>query len=88
MNNQHLYSIIHEILTEWNPIGVPDYIADEEYEDYIPSLLQAIHSEEQLEKELLYILKHIGFSNSVIRKQKVQQDIKDIAKRIYKNRLE
>ena len=33
MNNQRLYSFIHEVLKEWNPIGVPEYITDAEYEN-------------------------------------------------------
>ena len=83
MNNQHLYNFVREILKEWNPIGVPVEIADEEYEDYIPSILQISHNEEQIEKELVSVLKHIGFHKSIIHKKEVQQNIKDIAKKIY-----
>ena len=40
MKNQTLSKIIQKILEEWNPIGVPDEIADVEYLDYIPCLIQ------------------------------------------------
>ena len=44
MKNQRLYSLIHDVLKEWNPIGVPEYITDAEYENYIPSLALVIHN--------------------------------------------
>jgi hypothetical protein len=55
MKNQRLYSFIHDVLKEWNPIGVPEYITDAEYENYIPSLALVIHNKELIEKELVAI---------------------------------
>ncbi len=39
---------INLVLTEWNPIGVPDYIATEEYKSYIPLILQSIENRQEL----------------------------------------
>jgi hypothetical protein len=84
MKNQRLYSFIHDVLKEWNPIGVPEYITDAEYENYIPSLALVIHNKELIEKELVAILEQMGFRSEIIQKKEVQQDVKDIAKRLWK----
>jgi hypothetical protein len=39
---------INLVLTEWNPIGVPDAIATEEYRSYIPLILQSIENQQRL----------------------------------------
>jgi hypothetical protein len=39
---------INLVLTEWNPIGVPDDIAKEEYKSYIPLILQSIDDRKRL----------------------------------------
>ena len=85
MKNQRLYSFIHDVLKEWNPIGVPEYITDAEYENYIPSLALVIHNKELIEKELVAILEQMGFRSEIIQKKEVQQDVKDIAKRLWKH---
>ena len=88
MKNQRLYSFIHEVLKEWNPIGVPEYITDAEYENYIPSLALVIHSKELIEKELVTILEQMGFRSEIIQKKELQLDIKDIAKRLWEYGLQ
>lgn len=88
MKNQRLYSFIHDVLKEWNPIGVPEYITDAEYENYIPSLALVIHNKELIEKELVAILEQMGFRSEIIQKKEVQQDVKDIAKRLWKYGLQ
>jgi len=47
---------INDILTEWNPIGVPESIATEEYKGYVPLILKSIGSQKQLINCLEYIL--------------------------------
>ena len=54
-----------------------------EYENYIPSLALVIHSKELIEKELVTILEQMGFRSEIIQKKEVQQDVKDIAKRLW-----
>jgi hypothetical protein len=39
---------INHVLADWNPIGVPDDIAREEYKDYLPLILQSIEDRQQL----------------------------------------
>ena len=45
--------------------------------------IQVLKTTQQIEKELVSVLKHIGFHKSIIHKKEVQQNIKDIAKKIY-----
>lgn len=83
MENQKIYDFIQKILEEWNPIGVPEYIADVEYLDYIPLLIKNAHDEKNLEKQLVTILKYMGFNNNYIHRKMVQKEIKEIASKIY-----
>jgi hypothetical protein len=39
---------INCILAEWNPIGVPKNIANEEYKGYISLIIQSVESREKL----------------------------------------
>ncbi len=36
----HEHYLVNQILAEWNPIGVPEGIADSEYTMYVPNMLQ------------------------------------------------
>ena len=45
--NRNLESL-NNILTEWNPIGVPKSIAIEEYKSYIPLIIQSIGNQQEL----------------------------------------
>ncbi|MEC5395514.1 hypothetical protein [Bergeyella sp. RCAD1439] len=47
---------INRVLADWNPIGVPEDIAIDEYKGYIPLILESIKSQEQLVKCLEDIL--------------------------------
>lgn len=47
---------INRVLVDWNPIGVPENIATEEYKGYIPLILQSIESRQQLMNCLVDIL--------------------------------
>jgi hypothetical protein len=35
------YNKINQILSEWNPLSIDHYIANEEYKDYIPLIYDA-----------------------------------------------
>ena len=39
---------INKILTEWNPLGVPEYIADVEYIDYVPVIMNNMDNVQSL----------------------------------------
>lgn len=52
---------INAILTKWNPIGVPEFIASDEYTDCIPILMRYSSSLEAMEAGVYYVLdKYIG----------------------------
>jgi hypothetical protein len=51
-----VFENINRVLAIWNPIGVDDYMALEEYKAYIPSLLKAIEDKQKLKKCLEEII--------------------------------
>ena len=46
---------INAILTKWNPIGVPEFIASDEYTDCIPILMRYSSSLEAMEAGVYYL---------------------------------
>lgn len=42
------YQKINEILKEWNPIGVPESVASDEYSSYIPQIIERINNNDRL----------------------------------------
>jgi hypothetical protein len=83
MEKQRLYVTIADILEKWNPIGVPDYIANEEYKDYVPAIANAVLSKDEIKKELEYILKCVGYDDHDIRKEDIQQNLECVSNDIY-----
>ena len=68
-------TLINEILSEWNPIGVPDNIAKEEYKEYISDILGA-SNETQLINCLENMLNkmELGYDNSnPLHKEEIKQ---------------
>lgn len=47
---------INNILANWNPIGVDEFIADEEYRDYISPIIECLNDKKELTKCLIYLL--------------------------------
>ena len=47
---------INHVLTEWDPIGVGDTVATDEYRGYIPIILRSINDKEILMNCLVNIL--------------------------------
>ena len=47
-NLLQLYDGINNILASWNPIGVPDHIASDEYKGYVAQILDALEKKENL----------------------------------------
>ena len=47
---------VNLVLADWNPMGVPDDIATDEYRDYIPTILATLKKKENLMKVLEDIL--------------------------------
>jgi len=68
-------TLINEILSEWNSIGVPDNIAKEEYKGYIPDIL-GTSNETQLINCLENMLNkmELGYDNSnPLHKEEIKQ---------------
>lgn len=48
MENEMQYNTINEVLAAWNPLGVPDDIAQSEYTSYVPRVQSSLSSEQTL----------------------------------------
>ena len=58
-----LFNKINAILAEWNPIGVPQGLALDEYKSYVPLLLSAYNRGQNIENFLLWVYEEqIGFN--------------------------
>ena len=64
MDKEELY-IINDLLSVWNPIGLPKDIANVEYLDYARIIVDKLHSKNKITDYLLDILNDIS-SNEVI----------------------
>jgi hypothetical protein len=57
------FHLVNQILSEWNPISVPEDIADSEYTTYIPNILRFRSDYDGLVKEMKRIVNdEIGIS--------------------------
>lgn len=56
---------VADILAKWNPLGVPDAIADDEYESYVDPILSIGPDEKVLTEYLEHIVsKTMGLNHS------------------------
>lgn len=44
-----LFNQVNDLLSSWNPLEVPDYVADTEYESYVYKILDILKSGKDLE---------------------------------------
>lgn len=73
---------INNILTKWNPIGVPDVVASDEYTDCIPILLRYSSSLETMEAGVYFVLeKYLGIS--LPRTDENRKQIGTLSKELY-----
>ena len=56
MDSKNEYLKVNTILSKWNPIGVPDYIANDEYSSYVKRLSRFKNDFLGLVNSLEYIL--------------------------------
>lgn len=47
---------INDFLAKWNPIGVPEEIAKDEYINYIDIIKSNVHTKDELRKCLIWLL--------------------------------
>ncbi len=77
------FELINDILTEWNPIMVPEVIAKIEYTSYVPLILQNMHNETDLIECLDNIFrKRLGLSVAPEYNIKYKCDLQELAQKI------
>ena len=73
---------VNSILAEWNPIGVPEFIALDEYRDYIPMLIQHSNTLDSLEATLCHILEDY-MEIKVPKTDRSFMDIKTVCEKLF-----
>ena len=78
---------INKILTDWNPLSVPQYISEYEYVSYVPHLKLLGNNEYEIKKYLIKITKKMGITGDdkktgLIRKMIAAHDIDGVTKKI------
>lgn len=82
-NKGECLAMINKLLSEWNPIGVPDEIADVEYLNYIPMIMTVINDEEATYKYLMSILKDISSDESTVYSKKTMEDVHELTVKLH-----
>lgn len=59
-NKLNIYQAVNQYLSEWNPIGVPNEIADVEYTSYVPAIVNALSDKKVLSSCLMAFLQDLG----------------------------
>ena len=49
VTSNSLFDQVNGLLSSWNPLEVPDYVADTEYKDYVYDILDILKSGKDLE---------------------------------------
>jgi hypothetical protein len=49
VTQNRLFNQVNDLLSSWNPLEVPDYVADTEYESYVYKILDILKSGKDLE---------------------------------------
>jgi hypothetical protein len=52
---ENLFSQVNAVLAEWNPIGVPEGTAEDEYQDYVAVLLEAWNRSGDVESAMVWV---------------------------------
>jgi hypothetical protein len=50
-----LFAQVNAVLATWNPIGVPNGIAESEYQDYVPALVEACNQSGDVEPTMVWV---------------------------------
>ncbi|MBQ2887137.1 MAG: hypothetical protein IJE43_25785 [Alphaproteobacteria bacterium] len=54
------YNAINSILSEWNPIGIPDDMKDDEYKGYIPCIMANLSDINSIRSAITKMLQAMG----------------------------
>lgn len=80
-----LFDQINDLLSLWNPLDVPDYVAGTEYKDYVYDILDILKSRKNLE-DYIYndmFLGALGLGPSELAKREISVLCRSIEK-VYK----
>jgi len=55
-----IYNDVANYLAEWNPIGVPEGIAECEYSSYVPKIVELLHDKHALESYMQRVIDGMG----------------------------
>ena len=86
LDKKSLYDEVNALLSSWNPLEVPDYVAETEYESYVYMILDILKSGKDLES---YIYNDIfegamGLGPSELAESEISTLCRSIEK-VYKN---
>ena len=82
-----IYPLVNEILAKWNPINVPQNIADNEYLSYVPYIVDSIDDDIKLRSCLLSVLRNMGFEEDIICQKNIREDIDKLIKELKELRI-
>jgi len=76
------YRKINEILKEWNPIGVPESVASDEYSSYIPQIIERINDNDSLLEYLEDLLINVIGVEYIPKDKRHKQDVINVIEKI------
>lgn len=82
MNDDILFFRINELLSEWNPIGLPKELADVEYSDYVRQIISKLKYKESIKDYLITILEDINSKDIIIQNRDILDDLNKLANQI------
>ncbi len=75
MHNTKMFRTINSYLSEWNPIGVPSYLSEDEYKPYVANLINVLGDKAKINKALIEMLKDIGVEKEYLENGSVIKDV-------------
>ncbi len=67
MGTKNIYQCVNDYLAKWDPIGLPQEIADVEYVDYVPGIVEALPNKRDLYTCLMSFLSKLGINQDDVR---------------------
>lgn len=52
---ENLFAQVNAVLAEWNPIGVPQGTSEDEYQDYVPVLVESWNRSRDVEPAMIWV---------------------------------
>jgi hypothetical protein len=56
-NDSGLKQRINYVLSQWNPLDVPEFIAEDEYRSYVEQIISVGNNEKELEVYLVHLVR-------------------------------